>query len=184
MNKIPDLVSELVEKGQFWKRSMEPTFSDRVAHERHRLRNRRWTSLVNEARYDIYPELHQFVNWNIPATWAKTNFPRIDFHTFIIEIPEFVPIGVTYKNIIASEWHFYKYEMCIGNSIVSSDRYYEFPLFMAIACDIMKPKKRIVHIKEIGGKLEENAKVRSIKTLMTKQEELTARAYGDWACCG
>ncbi len=177
--EIPDIVAQLVAQGQVHKKDLEPPSDVKIAHDRHRAITRKWRNLVGEARYDIYEDLWPYIDWSMPD-WEK-DFYKINLYTFVLRLPGFLPIGITYKTLAYSEWNFHKYEMWIGTSHIATSRYYELPLFMAIAAEMgNKPKKQKVIIEEIESTLTANAKTRRVSSIPTEAEMEQYHMWGGW----
>ena len=153
---------ELVERG---KKCVKTSKTQQSSEEmRTRIRDRKWRSLVGELLYDIPPCLHRYLNLEMPEKWRtfNTNFlGRMAFHEFTLEVPQFIPIKIIYKQLLAStDWAFHRYEINDLHNSIGTDRLLDLPLFLAIACEYNhKPEKSKVVFEEIQGGLDENAKL-------------------------
>lgn len=186
MNTIPDAIKQLIAQGSHYK-NFEPNWEIRTSFERHKTKIRKWRNLVGEAKFDLQKEFWPFINWNMPEYWNESsNFYRIVRHIFKIKLPEIIPIDVHYRLIGNCEWSFERFEIRRDEQmpIVSSGKYYDFPVVLALAYNLSKPRRRNVIIEEIPGELNENAKLRKFKDILTEEE--WDRLYGGmgWGYCG
>jgi len=172
IEELPEGVKALVEEGRknLSHRSNPYRRSENV--ERLRVLFRKWRNLKGEARFDIPDCLHPYIDWAMPDDWNDYRYPHmIRRHEFVINLPGFAPVAVVYKYL--SDWHFSEFLIVVKSTKqrVSSSKYDDLPLFLAIAREMYRPHKQDVKFEEIEGGLADNAKL--IKFSQRKSAVLT-----------
>jgi hypothetical protein len=165
---IPLSVRTLLRRG--YRHKVEPpdiSSEERELCESRRILARRWRNLIGELKYDLPRDLWNFIDMRMPKDWHKLRdekgrFIRFKYHDFYIKLPDFATIGLEYKNFSnTNDWYFARFEIVAKNGqSVSSDKYEDLPLFLAIAHELGKPAKYQTKIEEIqcGGSLADNAR--------------------------
>jgi hypothetical protein len=154
-NRMQDLSPELqhlLRMGQEGNRSIVSPREQKI-----RALKRKWRNLVGEAKFDLPTCLHEYINWTIPANWEM--YSTINNHDFLIKIPNFETISVTYRVMGISDWQFARFELLIPGQTAISTNYNDLPFFLSMAYRIKKPVKTKVVIEEIEGGLAENVKL-------------------------
>jgi hypothetical protein len=168
--ELPAEVKELVERGYNRMGQELHPHERNEEYERIRMLARKWRNLVQEARFDIPTCLHPYINWLMPEYWTTYHRPsKISDYEFRIELPEFAAVHVGYK-VFMGEWQFQQFDIVEGGTPVSSTRYNDLPLFLALARELKRPKKQQVKIEEIEGGLADNVKLTKVENQLTEAD--------------
>lgn len=161
MFELSEDVQELLQQGYNRRGTQSPIPTPEFERQRYLCRS--WRNLVGEARFDIPRCLYEYINWEMPMEWEQWYRPPVPWvHDFTINIPRFKPISVVYKRV-NSDWIFDRFEIICTLHTITSTKYMDLPLFLAMAKESNRPTKRKVEIEEVNGGLAENANLIKIQ---------------------